>query len=100
MRLFDFHCMKCGLDFEEIVVPDVVTVCKGCQGLDIQRVITAPKIYIMRSQGASTSPARFNHYESRRKEAKHERVMTKLIKDGLSEKNNTAFVDPKKARKR
>jgi DNA-directed RNA polymerase subunit RPC12/RpoP len=91
MRLLDFHCNKCGHEFEEIIMPGQSPQCQACRSLDVMRTITCPKMYIMRTNGASTSPKRFNNYEERRKEGKRERVTGMMEKQGLNEKNNTKF---------
>jgi anaerobic ribonucleoside-triphosphate reductase len=90
MRLLDLHCNKCGYEDEYLVTSEPVH-CKACSNLDLHKMITAPKIYIMRTPGASTSPKRFNNYEARRKEGKRERVTNMLERQGLNDKNNTRF---------
>lgn len=97
MRLYDFCCDHCGLEFERLVERDELV---SCCGLPARRLISAVSYIWNCSAGGSTQPRGRANQEPRRQEAKRGRVMTQLDKHGLNEKNKVDFVDPKKARRK
>lgn len=100
MRLNDFHCNDCGLEPELLLGSGEVPQCPFCQGFNLRKMINFPKAYIMKgANDSSTTPRRFDNAEPRRKEAKRGRVMERMDKAGLNEKNNVNFMNPKDALK-
>lgn len=97
LRIRDFECTECGESFEELL--ELTERAFHC-GKEASRRITAPSYIWKCDRGGSTAPRRSDHNEPRRREAKHERVVTMLDKQGQNEKNLTGFMDPKTARKR
>ena len=97
-RIYDFECPICFHVWEEMVSPGEAP--SHC-GYNAIRLMGAPAyIWGNCDRGGSTAPRRSNNAEPRRREAKRERVTGMLEKQGLHEKNNVNFMDPKEARKR
>lgn len=42
MPMFDFHCQKCGKQFEELVRRDEIPVCPHCQSHSVEKLLSAP----------------------------------------------------------
>jgi len=56
MPLFEFHCDRCGIDFDELVSRDkIVSVeCPKCGGSDVERKLS---VFSARSTAAQAAPS-------------------------------------------
>ncbi len=40
MPIYEYHCVRCGTEFEKLVLPSTVVVCPTCQGQDLTRQVS------------------------------------------------------------
>jgi putative FmdB family regulatory protein len=56
--IYEYRCEKCGQELEKLVLsisqPPVEVICPGCDSTDVQRLISAPSIHVVRGEEPST----------------------------------------------
>ncbi|KXS56503.1 MAG: hypothetical protein AMR96_02365 [Candidatus Adiutrix intracellularis] len=55
MPIYEFHCPKCGLDFEDLIFTTKITrtVCPNCEAKNCQKIMSAATLHSKSSDGVT-----------------------------------------------
>lgn len=79
MPIYDFQCDECGKSFESLMKPYDPVQCPHCRSTKVKKLISFSGYYkFTNANPSSSTPKKYDHAESRRREGKRERV-TRMI---------------------
>ena len=58
MPIYEYCCMRCGMEFEALVLGKTEPTCPSCESQDIERVLSLPRVHSSTTRAMSMRAAK------------------------------------------